>query len=72
MTYEIEDGFDMPENRGSSAIYPWHKMEIGQSFFVDGGGFELHNGAYMMSKRHSPKKFVARKVDGGMRVWRIK
>lgn len=68
--------------RGSTNTFPWKYMEIGDSFFVpleqlpvDIGSFRVAAHRY---KRRYPEimdknfKITIRRVDGGVRVWRIK
>lgn len=53
--------------------YPFHKMAVGDSFFVPDGkwpGRTLANAAYFYGKT-TGTKFSVRKVDGGARCWRI-
>jgi hypothetical protein len=58
--------------RGGVAKYPWNKMEIGDSFFIEGAKTttSITSAASPYGKRHN-KKFTARAVDGGVRIWRI-
>lgn len=53
--------------------YPFSKMEIGDSFIVP---LECrHNLQYAMStytKKHPKFIFVSKKIDLGIRVWRVK
>lgn len=64
--------------KGRNALYPWAKMERGDSFLVPctyrkkhmqstlsncGRSFARYNG--------NGHKFVTRQVDDGIRVWRI-
>lgn len=77
---KIEKGIEIPKkNTGSGRKYkfPWNKMEVGDSFFVKGDakiqGRTCFQSAYRYKKRNSPEFGVSvRKVDGGIRVWRIK
>jgi len=52
--------------------YPWHGMEIGHSFLTDGRLDSMRATAYAASKRYAPKRWVVRRVEGGVRVWRVK
>lgn len=73
--YHVEAGIEMPEMRDIVRKYPFKGMEIGDSFFVsfDDGGDGLvrrmHSTAYNYGRRYG-MKFVARKVEGGVRIWR--
>jgi hypothetical protein len=51
--------------------YPYGVMEIGDSFFVDGGKLQLVcNNNYRSGKRLN-RKFIARREQEGVRVWRV-
>lgn len=70
--FEIEKGVPIPEITHASK-YPFEKMEVGDSFFVEGDEAKnrLYSSASVYSKRHGGKtKFVVRGVDGGARCWR--
>lgn len=70
---KIEKGIPAPEDNLGSAKYPYSEMEIGDSVFFD---VNLHdqNKARIAARVYSHrtgKKFTARKVEGGVRIWRI-
>lgn len=69
---KIEKGVEMPKGRqGRKQIYPWDDMEVGDSFKVQGKSQkDLSPSASFAGKRRG-KKFSARNVDGGVRVWRV-
>lgn len=76
MTYKIEKGVEIP--RTAYQEYPFDEMEVGDSFFVEGGSTQISKGdsrAYRAAKmyglRHSVE-FSARTVEGGLRIWRVK
>lgn len=78
--YTIEKNVKVPEItlQGRPVIYPWTKMEVGDSFVVplDGKKSSEIQSAVISSSRHFAKqipglKAVTRSVDGGVRVWRI-
>ena len=51
--------------------YPWHELEIGDSFFVSEiKVISISSSANSYGTR-TGKKFTIRSVDGGCRVWRI-
>ena len=51
--------------------YPYKVMEVGDSFFVDGGKLQVVcNNNYRTGKKLE-RKFIARCEEGGVRVWRI-
>ena len=58
--------------RTKQYVWPWRDMGVGDSVFIKNPGDFLraqsacHAYGYKMGK-----KFTTRKVDGGLRVWRI-
>ncbi len=70
---KIDKGVPLPEPMfgGRTSKYPWRQMEVGDSFFVLGGARNNLNLAASANKHHAPKRFAARSVEGGVRVWRI-
>lgn len=69
--FVIEDGIEMPGKPGRPAKYPWREMLPGQSFFIPGSNSRnLYRSASAASKQNSCK-FACRRVDGGMRIWRV-
>ena len=73
--YEIEKHVDMPSpvKRGRASRYPFSKMEIGDSFFVEGKPpNQLSSVAYNWSKRNNSNiKFVVKREGTGSRIWRF-
>jgi uncharacterized protein (DUF2249 family) len=65
----IEKNIPIPSTRGK---YPWGEMEVGDSIFIEGAKTSSRistlTHSYGLSNK---KKFTVRKVDGGVRVWRI-
>lgn len=52
--------------------YPWIEMKAGDSFFVPNGRItNIRSTASSAGRRYS-KQFVAKEVEGGVRVWRVK
>jgi hypothetical protein len=50
--------------------YPYRVMEVGDSFFVEGGKLQVVcNNNYRTGKKLE-RKFIARREEGGVRVWR--
>lgn len=75
--YEIEKGVPIPEltRRGKSGSkYPFAKMEVGDSFFIDTESSEITFKGFRPTVYRYAKilncKFTIRKVDGRFRVWR--
>ena len=71
--YVIEENHPMPAvspNKGKQEKYPWSKMDVGSSFFVEGGDpVRIKNAAGKAAQR-SGKRFITRSVEGGVRIWR--
>jgi hypothetical protein len=64
---ELEKDVPVPESRKR---YPYREMEIGDSFFVEGGGLQnICNQNYRTGKKLG-MSFIARKEVNGVRVWR--
>jgi hypothetical protein len=52
--------------------YPFAKMAIGDSFFVQGGRNETRTSVLALVRRKYPDiKLTTALVEGGLRVWRI-
>ena len=79
MTYAIESGIEIPTNAKPKQEkvdkYPYAKMGVGDSFLVPSGvrGGSLGNICAMNKKmgERLGHRFVARTVEGGVRVWRV-
>jgi hypothetical protein len=70
MISEVEVSKDVPLPV-SRKKYPYTDMDVGDSFFVPEGKLQLVcNYNYRAGKRLG-LKFIARKEDGGVRVWRV-
>jgi len=64
----VESGIPMPTR---SSKYPYEELSVGDSFLVtDIPSQIVSNNNWRMSKKLG-RRFVAKKVDGGVRVWRI-
>ena len=64
----LDKDVPLPEARKR---YPYREMEVGDSFFVEGGGIQnICNQNYRTGKKLG-KSFIARKEEGGVRVWRV-
>jgi hypothetical protein len=81
--YKIEKGIDIPKStnngkRGNPRRYPFDKMEIGDSFFVESKNLSkarnsITSCAAIYTKKHNPEaKFMSLTIENGIRVWRIK
>jgi len=66
----VDTDVPMPPHRlAPNQRYPWHQLEVGHSFFVPNGNVKsLQCSA---SKRKAKgEAYIARTVEGGVRVWR--
>lgn len=63
--------------QGNKTKYPWASMRVGDSFFIDGYSYKkqalLIQNAKSWCKRNAPEwQFTTRKINDGVRVYRIK
>ena len=64
---EVSKGVPLPLPKKR---FPYNVMDVGDSFFVEGSTLQLVcNYNYRAGKRFG-KKFIARREDSGVRVWR--
>lgn len=67
ITVEVSRDVPLPPPRRR---YPYGEMEVGESFLIPGGTLQVVcNANYRAGKRLS-RKFIARREEGGVRVWR--
>lgn len=80
--FVIEKGVEIPKKKagpGSESMYPFAQMEPGDSFFIPASGITQKNLQRRMataakrtgSARIPGSKWTTRKVEGGIRVWRV-
>ena len=70
--FKIDSGVPIPEHHRAS--YPFHQMEVGQSFYVDieqKPRSAVRRSAAAANSRMRPKRFVTRAEANGVRVWRV-
>jgi len=68
--FPIKDGEPVPHRKAPNIRYPWHSLEVGQSFLVPLDKREtVAAGATDFGKRHK-RKFTIRTSPAGVRVWR--
>ena len=73
MNYKIEKAIEVPPIKtGRYSIYPFRKMEVGDSFFSNDISAEKLRAAASYFGLRNERKYMVRKVDGGARCWRIK
>jgi len=69
--FEIEQGTPIPDAKGGHPEkYPWSKMNIGDSFFIAADKKRI-NPLVPPKLRGAGFKISIRKVEGGLRVWRV-
>ena len=72
---QVEKGIAMPAMRGNEGnAYPYEEMKVGDSFMVAGGTKSLINAVCARNKKAGEEwgmTFTAKKVEGGVRVWRV-
>jgi hypothetical protein len=67
----IERGIPITPQPRATVKYPWHEMEIGDSFLMEGKDTKTASANASATGSRIGKKFSCRKVDGGVRVWRL-
>jgi hypothetical protein len=73
MSIQIEKGIPLPPASGPMPLVQRELMEVGDSYFMPGEvAANERNRAHAWSRYHPGFKFCVRKVEGGVRVWRIK
>jgi hypothetical protein len=50
--------------------YPYRVMDIGESFLVQDGKLQIVCNANYRAGKKLGRKFIARREEGGVRVWR--
>jgi hypothetical protein len=69
--YVIEKNVPLVTTAGAKPIYPFLQMEIGDSFLVTDRTRPQVGAAATRAGKLSGRKFKARTVEGGARVWRV-
>lgn len=70
----VEKNIDMPVMRVTASKYPYDEMEVGDSFMVTSERVSMINTMCGVNKKKGEElgmKFIAKRVEGGVRVWRI-
>ncbi len=69
---QIDKDVPLPTGRREWSVkYPWHGMNIGDSFFIPDGNLKSLRASAAMQKARTQRKYLVRAVDGGVRVWRV-
>ncbi len=72
MTDSIKIDKKIPVIKSSKNIrYPYDVMEVDDSFLVANGVMQTLSNMNWRKGKVMGKKFIARKVEGGVRIWRI-
>lgn len=69
MTIAVEKNIPIPPEKKRN-VYPYKSIEVGESFFVPTGKLQIVCNANYRSGKQLNKKFIARKENEGVRVWR--
>lgn len=70
--FPTEKDVPIPQISHKDVKYPWRVLEIGDSFFIENGKMSSIAGSKDWAQKQLRRKFTARTVEGGIRVWRIK
>jgi hypothetical protein len=61
--------------RPIAGVYPWHQLEVGDSFEVPAkdwaGTQSVRTCCSAMCKKYAPKKWQTKRTPVGIRVWRV-
>lgn len=60
-----------PREKGQNLTYPFADLDVDQSFFVEDASARNISGCAAYAGKILGRKFIARTMDGGVRVWRI-
>ncbi len=68
--YQIETGIPLPRGPGRrwARKYPWHEVEVGQSFLVTDTPAKTVQCSCSLAGKRQGRKYIARVVKGGVRV----
>jgi hypothetical protein len=69
VSIDIQKNIPIPPEKKRN-VYPYKDMEIGESFFVPTGKIQIVCNANYRTGKQLGKKFIARKEEEGVRVWR--
>lgn len=69
----IDKNIPLPPRKRSTGrgkrVYPWGELEPGDSFVIPSLNANIRQ--WKLETTYPGKKFVSRRVEGGLRVWRI-
>jgi hypothetical protein len=67
ISIEVTKDVPIPE---SKRRYPYVEMQVGDSFVVVGGRMQIVCNANYRAGKRLGRRFIARREEGGVRVWR--
>ncbi len=68
---EIDRGIPLPPVRRKTP-WPFDKMKVGDSFFIDASRGVAVKAAIQLRHRKGAERYATRKKEHGVRVWRVK
>lgn len=71
MAIKIDTGIPLPDPKTGGSKYPWKDMDIGHSFFVPEQVTATFKTQITNAQKRTGFRFTSRRVEGGIRVWRI-
>jgi hypothetical protein len=69
--FVIEKGVPFPGPQGRGLFGAVRRMEVGDSIFVADGKQNTVSATGSAIGRRTGRKFMTRKVEGGIRIWRV-
>ena len=69
---KIEKNVPIPDVHSKKRKYPLPQMEVGDSFFIKGTKKNITGSINFFRIKHPEREFTIRKVDAGVRVWRVR
>lgn len=72
--YAVEKGIPIPKPKsgGAPSKYPWDQLAVGDSFLVPDKTKKTFSSQLLYRGKRNGCKYIARDVEGGVRVWRVK
>lgn len=73
--YKIEKNIPIPSTAGRPKLYPFEKMEDGDSFYVKGDKRKIHMVRLAMNRENKmcqSHKWISRSDEHGVRVWCVR
>jgi len=69
VTIEVDKNIPIPPEKKRN-VYPYKVMNVGESFYIPDGKLQIVCNANYRSGKQLGRKFIARKENEGVRVWR--